>query len=192
MEQEKNDLLQNDLFEVNGSIDILIQEMQNLGIEYPYDELVNNKEISYAKAYNAISRMNNYLQEYNYLKEENTEFFEEEISIYIKHTILYALSIILIKVFSKTLSAKEISEIWYGLVGLLLGSVNMGIINSSINDHRNGTKDSRDLINRLKTLKENYKEDYQLAYKEIQSLFATNRILWKEIDKKSEKVLTKK
>lgn len=192
MEQEKNDLLQNDLFEVNGSIDILIQEMQNLGIEYPYDELVNNKEISYAKAYNAISRMNNYLQEYNYLKEENTEFFEEEISIYIKHTILYALSIILIKVFSKTLSAKEISEIWYGLVGLLLGSVNMGIINSSINDHRNGTKDSRDLINRLTTLKENYKEDYQLAYKEIQSLFATNRILWKEIDKKSEKVLTKK
>lgn len=192
MEQEKNDLLQNDLFEVNGSIDILIQEMQNLGIEYPYDELVNNKEISYAKAYNAISRMNNYLQEYNYLKEENTEFFEEEISIYIKHTILYALSIILIKVFSKTLSAKEINEIWYGLVGLLLGSVNMGIINSSINDHRNGTKDSRDLINRLTTLKENYKEDYQLAYKEIQSLFAINRILWKEIDKKSEKVLTKK
>ena len=183
MEQEKNDLLLNDLFEVKGSIDNLIQEMQDLGIVYPYEDVILDKETRYANAYNAISRINGYTEEYNFLMEDNIEFFEEEIGIYAKYILLYCASIIIIKLFSKTLSANQINEIWYGLLGLLLGSVNMGIINKNVNNHRYGTKDSRELMNRLSTLKENYKKDYSLAYNEVQELFNTNRKLWKEIDK---------
>lgn len=183
MEQEKNDILLDDLFEARGAFDNLINEMRDLGIVYPYEDTISEEEKSYANAFNAISRMNGYTEEYNYLMDENVDFFEEEIRIYVKYAILYGASIILLKLFSKTLSAREISEIWYGLVGLLLGSVNMGVINKNVNDHRYGTKESRDLMNRLSTLKERYKEDYSLAYKEVQSLFDTNNKLWKELDK---------
>ena len=72
MEQEKNDLLLNDLFEAHGGFDNLINEMKDAGIEFPYDDTITMEEASYSNAFNAISRMNDYVSEYTFLTEENT------------------------------------------------------------------------------------------------------------------------
>lgn len=192
MEQEKNDLLLNDLFEAHGGFDNLINEMKDAGIEFPYDDTITMEEASYSNAFNAISRMNDYVSEYTFLTEENTEFFDHEAGIIIKGILLYGVTIIALKLFSKTLSAQKINEIWYLLVGALLGSVNTGIIFNNINNYRYGTKDSRDLLNRLATLKENYKKDYDLALNEIDSMFSLNRNLWKELDNHKAKQFIKK
>lgn len=192
MEQEKNDLLLNDLFEAHGGFDNLINEMKDAGIEFPYDDTITMEEASYSNAFNAISRMNDYVSEYTFLTEENTEFFDHEASIIIKGILLYGVTIIALKLFSKTLSAQKINEIWYLLVGALLGSVNTGIIFNNINNYRYGTKESRDLLNRLATLKENYKKDYDLAFNEVDSMFSLNRNLWKELDNYKAKQFIKK
>ena len=192
MEQEKNDLLLNDLFEAHGGFDNLINEMKDAGIEFPYDDTITMEEASYSNAFNAISRMNDYVSEYTFLTEENTEFFDHEASIIIKGILLYGVTIIALKLFSKTLSAQKINEIWYLLVGALLGSVNTGIIFNNINNYRYGTKESRDLLNRLATLKENYKKDYDLAFNEVDSMFSLNRNLWKELDNHKAKQFIKK
>ena len=192
MEQEKNDLLLNDLFEAHGGFDNLINEMKDAGIEFPYDDTITMEEASYSNAFNAISRMNDYVSEYTFLTEENTEFFDHEASIIIKGILLYGVTIIALKLFSKTLSAQKINEIWYLLVGAILGSVNTGIIFNNINNYRYGTKESRDLLNRLATLKENYKKDYDLAFNEVDSMFSLNRNLWKELDNHKAKQFIKK
>ena len=116
MEQEKNDLLLDDLFESKASFDNLIMEMQDLGINYPYDDTILLAEGSYSNAFNAISRMNGYTEEYNFLYEENIDFFEHEIGIVIRGIVLYGISIIAFKLFSKVLSSKQINEMIYLLI----------------------------------------------------------------------------
>lgn len=192
MEQEKNDMLQNDLFEAKASFDYLISEMKEKGINFPYEETITLVEASYSNGFNAISRMNDYTSEYNFLYEENSEFFDHEAGIIIRGIVLYGITIIALKLFSKVLSAKQINEMWYLLIGALLGSVNTGMIFNGINQHRNGSKESRDLMNRLATLKEDYKKDYEIATDEIDFLFSINRNLWKILDGNKEKQIIKK
>ncbi len=192
MEQEKNDLLLDDLFEAKGSFDNLIQEMMDKGISFPYEDTIKLEETSYANAFNAISRMNEYTTEYNYLYEENDEYFDHEAGIILKGVLLYGVTIIALKLFSKVLSAQKINEMVYLIVGMLLGSINTGIIFNNLNNFRNGTKESRDLRNRLATLKESYKEDYNIAMNEIDCLFSLNRNLWKELDGEKSKQFIKK
>ena len=191
MEQEKNDRMLDDLFEAHGSFNNIIQEMMDKGIDFPYEDTIKLAETSYANAYNAITRMNEYTTEYNYLYEENDEFFDHEAGIILKGVLLYGVTIIALKLFAKTLSAKQINEIWYLLIGAVMGSVNTGIIYNNINNHRNGSKEARDLLNRLNTLKDSYKEDSKIAEEEIDSLFSLNRNLWKELESHQEKQLIK-
>lgn len=182
MEEKDNELLLEDLFELKGCFDNTIKEMMEKGIEYSYDEIITNYEANYAQAFNAISRLKGYTEEYHLLMDSNQEFFEQELGIYAKYAILYAVSIIIIKIFSKTLSAQQINEIWYAIIGLILGSVNMGIIHKNVNNHLYGTKESRELMDRISTLKERYKEDYSLAYKTIVEMDKVNHNLWKVLD----------
>ena len=149
MEEEKVDLLLDDLFEAKSFFDNTIKEMKENGIDYSYDEIITGVEANYSMAFNAISRLKGYMEEYNLLMESNADFFEQEISIYAKYAILYVASIIIIKIFAKTLSAKEISEIWFSIIGLVLGSVNMGIIHKNVNNHLYGTKESRELMDKI-------------------------------------------
>ena len=192
MEQEKNDMLLNDLFEAKGSFDNLIEEMKDKNITFPYDDTIKLEETSYSKAFNAISRMNNYTEEYNYLIDANEDFYEKEAYIIVRGILLYGVTIVALKLFSKTLSSKQISDMWYMLIGVLLGSINTGIIYNNINNYRYGDKDNREFVNRISLLKESYKEDYHIAMNEIDCLFSLNRNLWKELDNEKEKQFIKK
>ncbi len=183
MEQEKNDLLRSDLLEAKASFDCLINDMLNSHIEFPYETVIKLAEYSYHNAFNAITRMNASTKEYNYLVEANIDYFDDEARIIFAGVIMYLITIVVMRLFGKTLSGKQINEMWYLLVGMLLGSINTGIIYSNLNNHRNGSKDSRELINRMKSLKDDYKENYDVATKEIDCLFSLNRNLWDELDR---------
>ena len=182
MEQEKNDRLLDDLMEAKGSFDNLIREMMDSGMEYPYEKVIKMEEASYTKCYNAVTRMNKDIEEYNHLYDENSEYLDGERKIILEYIILYIMSIFVIKILSKTLSHEKLNEIWYMLIGLFLGTGNMALTNSHLNEYRYGDESSRKLRNDLMTLKEDYKENYDIAYKEIELLFSLNRNLWQELD----------
>ncbi|MBP5683972.1 MAG: hypothetical protein J6X02_01795 [Bacilli bacterium] len=183
MDQEKNDMLRSDLMEAKCMFDNLIFEMQEKSISFPYEEVIKMTEISYANAYNAITRMNDYTKDYEFLNEANEDFYEDEARLIFSGIIMYLISLVVMRIFGKILSGKQINEIYYLLAGFLLGSVNTGIIFNNINEHRYGNKDSREFINRIKTLKDDYKKDYHIAYNEIESINSLNRNLHRELER---------
>ena len=176
-----NNILMNELLEVHTDFNNIISIMKENDITYPYDNLITLEGASYQISYNAISRMIKSYEEYNILKKQNTNFFEDEARIYIKYIMLYVVSIIIIRVFSKTLSSEKINEIWYALAGIVLGSVNTNLIYKNINNYRYGSKDNRMLMDDLSTLKEDYNDNYEIARREIDYMFSLNRNLEKEL-----------
>ncbi len=181
MDESINDLLLDDLVELHAEFKVIIKAMQDDNIAFPYDSIIQMESNSYSISFNAISRMNKSLQDYNYCLEENTDFFNGEKKLYIKYIMLYLVSIIIIRIFSKTLSSAKLNEIWYALLGLILGTVNVNIINQNINDYRYGTKENRELINQVKSYQEDYNNDYKIASREIDYLRSLNRNLLVEL-----------
>ena len=181
MNEKINNTLLDHLIDVHGDFEKIIGQMQDRNIEYPYDKVIELENKSYCISYNAISRMNNSLQEYNLEIKSNKEFFIGEKKIYLKYIMLYLVSIIMIKVFAKTLSSVKIDEIWYSLVGLVLGTANVSLINKNINEYRYGSKDRRELLNVVKSLEEDYNRDYEIAHNEIACMYSLNRNLLQEL-----------
>lgn len=181
MDEGINNILMDELMEAHTDFNNIIQSMKDNSINYRYDEVINMEKNSYTISYNSLTRMNKSLDEYKYFKKNNIDFFDGEIKIYTKYILLYIVSIIMIKVFAKTLSAEKINEIWYALVGIVLGTANAKIINKNINNYRYGNKQNRLLMDDLYTLKEDYDANFEIARKEISYIFSLNRNLKKEL-----------
>ena len=136
--------------------------------------------------------MNFNVYEYNDLKEKNNDLFDAEYKIYLKYFLLYLVSIGFIKGFHKIFDTSKLSEMLKYAIGMFLGSTYIALMNKDIYENRNGSKDRRDLINRLKTLKEEYKTNHDKAVNEIDYMFALNTNLWSELDKNKKKSKTSK
>ena len=190
MNQEINDLLLNDLEEAQAQFDIIVDELKDKNIPYSLKDIVTIENNSYRISLEAIKKMNDSLVKYQALYNANIEFFDGEAKIFIKYVLLYIVSIIMIKVFSKTLSTDKINEMWYGLVGMVLGSANLGMINSNLNSYRYHNKENRELMNEINSLQEEYNNNFDIARREISYMFSLNRNLDK-IDI-NEKEITKK
>ena len=185
-----NNYLMDELLEAHVDFGNIIDAMKDNNIIYPYAKVISIEESSYTISFNAISRMIKAYEEYNVLKKSNYDFFDEEAKICIKYIMLYLISIIMIKVFSKTLSSEKINEMWFALVGLVLGSTNASLIYKNLNNYRYGNKENRKLMDDMKTLKEDYDRNFDIARREISYLCSLNRNLEKELT--SSKVYTKK
>ena len=179
-----------ELYEAHDTFEGIINEMKDNNIIYRYDELIAIEKSSYRIVDNAITKMDEAHRRYNLLKEENKDFFISERRIIIRDVMLYVFSIIMIKIFSKTLSAEKLSEIWYALLGMTLGTVNMGIINKHLNEYRNSNKNNRNLMNDLCELKAIYDDNFEIARREVSYMFSLNRNLQEEIPE--EKIFIKK
>ena len=184
MNEEINNRLLDDLFEAHGIFENTIKEMQSLDVFYPYSDIIRMEEKSFNISFNAISKMNEALEKYNYIKNNNDDFFNGERRIMTKYIMLYLVSIIMLKVFCKTLSVSKINEIWYALAGLVLGSLDAGLACGSIDEYRYDKKENRDLMNDLKSYKEEYKFNYDVARREISYMYSLNRNLVEEIPEK--------
>ena len=189
MNQEINDLLLNELEEAHAYFDNIVSGLKDEDIPYSLKDLVIIENNSYHISYDAITKMNDAYIKYQEIHASNIEFFEGADKLVLKYILLYIVSIIMIKVFSKTLSAEKINEIWYALVGMVLGTANLGIINSNLNVYRYSNKKNRELMNEINSLKEEYDTNFEIARREISYMFSLNRNLDKiEVN---EKKLTK-
>ena len=177
MNQAINDLLISELEEAHAYFEYLVLNFNEKNLPYSLPDIIRIENNSYHISVDAITKMNDSLARYEYLKNENADYFEEEAKMIIKYILLYLVSIIMIKVFSKTLSTDKINELWYGMAGILLGSVNTGIIYSNVHQYRYGDKEHRDLMNELNDLKEEYDKNFEIARREISYMFSLNRNL---------------
>ena len=190
MDEGINVLLLEELFEAHGNFSNIISEMKENGLVFPYEDVIKMEDASYRLCYKSIDRMNEAQLKYNFLKEENEEFYANEKKIGFKYLLLYVSSFIMIKIFSNTLSVHKINEIWYALLGLTLGTVSAGIINKNLNEYRYGDKKNRKFMNSLAELKDIYDENFEIARREVGYIFSLNRNLVKELPE--DKIFIKK
>lgn len=180
MSQETNDYLMENFIDAHNIFLNIIGQMQECNVQYDYDNIKQKEMESYKNINSALVNMGRELQEYKTLMEDNVDFFNEKYNIYLKYISLYIISIIFIRVYHEIFSLDKFNEFWNYLVGLFLGTTYVGLLNKDLNDYQSDTKEKRDLINRLKTLKEEYKENHDKAVNEINYIFSLNDKLWPE------------
>ena len=181
MNQEINEILLSDLEETHFYFENIIDSLKEKNVPYSIEDIVAIEKNSYGISYDAIVKMNDSLIKYREIYFSNIEFFEGKSKLIFKYTLLYIVSILMIRIFSKSLSSEKINEIWYALVGLVLGSVNIGIINSNLNVYQYGNKENRELMNEINSLKEEYDTNFEIARREISYMISLNHNL-EEID----------
>ena len=191
MNQETNDFLVQNLIEAHVTFNSIIKEMQDDKISFNYKFVEEREKESYQIVYDIINKMNFNVYEYNDLKEKNNDLFDSEYKIYLKYFSLYLVSLVFIRVFYEVFDTSKLSEMLKYVIGMFLGSTYITLMNKDINDNRNGSKDRRDLINKLKTLKEEYKVNHDKAVNEIDYMFALNTNLWNELDSNKKLVKNK-
>ena len=181
MNQEVNDFLMENLKEAHETFNNIIREIEENNIVYE-TTLKDEEKKEYQQIYDLITKMNNHLNDYNYLFQTNSDIIDEEYIIYIKYISLYITTIILIKLLHEIFDTKELNDIIKYFSGLFLGSTYIGLLNKDINELKDDTKEKRDLFNKLKTLKEEYKENHDQAVCKIDYIYALNTKLWKNLD----------
>ena len=188
MNEEIGELLLSNLEESHAYFNNIIDGLKQDSFLYSIKDLTNLEYNSYNIAYDAITKMNDALMKYNEIRSSNIDFFENEYKMVIKYILLYIISIIIIKIFAKTLSSEKINEIWYAMLGGFLGSINTGIIYSNVHEYRYGKEKNRQIMNEVMRLKEEYDTNFEIARREIEYMMSLNRNLE---NCESEKKLTK-
>ena len=180
MNQETNDFLMENFSDAHNIFLNIISQMQECNVPYDYDSIKQKELESYNNINSALINMASNLYEYNTLMEDNRDFFNEKYNIYFKYITLYVISVIFIRVYHEIFSLEKFNAFWNYLVGLFLGTTYIGLLNKDVNEYQSDTKEKRDLINRIKTLKEHYKENHDKAVNEINYIFSLNDKLWPE------------
>ena len=183
MNQEINQFIEQNLLDAHNIFHHIIREMKHANIKYPYDELIQKEQESYEIVRNDLRQMQSKTDELNSYKEFCNELSNDKFKLYLKYFSLYLVSLVFMKIFYEIYNTEDFSKFYNYVVGLLLGSVYAGLLNKDINDLNANDKDTRDLLNRIKTLKEEYKECHDNAVIEINYIFAVNGNLWEELDK---------
>ena len=182
MNKETNDFLLENLDEAHQSFTSLIKEMKENNIDEDYYELEKEERDSYNVASNAIKQMTYYVNEANTIREENDELYQNERLLFIKYSTLYGVSLAFIKLFHIIFNTDNMSDMTKYSIGMILGSVYVALLCKDISDNRSDTKEKRDALNKIKTMKEEYKKTHDDAVLKIDSIFSTNTKLWKKFD----------
>ena len=189
MNEETNDFLKYNLNEAHNIFKSIISEMKENNISYDYSETEQEEMKSYREINSIMNKMDYYVNKANDLKDINNEILDEEYKIYFKYISLYIVSLVFIRLLSEIYDTSKISEIVKYIIGMFLGSSYMALLHKDINDNRSDSKEKRDIINELKTMKEEYKKEHDKVVSEIDGIFMLNDTLWNKLDK--EKILKK-
>lgn len=183
MNEETNDFLKYNLEDAHMIFKSIIREMKENCIDIDYKELEVKEIECYHEINNMMEKMYYYVARSNELKEAQTEMLETEYKLYFKYFSLYVVSIVLIRLLSEIYDTSKINEIVKYLIGMFLGSTYIALMNKDINENRSDTKDKRQLINELKTLKEEYRQVHDKVVTEIDGIFMLNDTLWNKLDR---------
>ncbi len=189
MNEETNEFLRDNLEEAHSTFKSILLEMKQNNILIDYKELEREELLSYQEIINIMKKMNYYVNRANILEDDKKEILDIEYKIYLKYFSLYVISIVFIRVFLEIYDTSKLSELLKYIIGIFLGSTYISLLSKDINDNRTDSKDKRDLINELKTLKEEYKIAHDKVVCEIDGIFALTDSLWNKLDR--EKMLIK-
>lgn len=187
MNVETNEYLKENLDDAHETFKIIIKEMKDNNINYDYQNL----ELEEIELYNAVSnlmrRMDNYVCDLDSMKSKIDQLHEEELILFIKYAALYAVSFLFLKAFHIIFDTKDLSDIAKYGVGMFLGSTYVGLLSKDLYDCRSDRKETRELLNKIKTMKEEYKDCHDQVVFKINRIFKINSDKWQIIDDLKEK-----
>ena len=189
MNEETNEFLKANLEEAHYTFKNILGEMKDNNISIDYDELETKELDYYRDILNIIDKMHYNVSLANDLKEGQIKIMNNEYKLYLKYFSLYIVSFVYIGVFHEIYDISKLNDIVKYLVGMFLGSTYMFLLNKDIKDNRTDTKEKRELINRLKTIKEEYKSNHDHVVFAIDEIFSVNDTLWDFLDR--EKIKSK-
>ena len=189
MNEETNEFLNYNLEDAHNIFKSIINEMKDNGIIVDYNELESDEMNCYLKVSEILLKMHYFVSKSKNLEESNLEIKEIEYKLYLKYISLYVVSLVFIRIFYEIYDTSKLNEMIKYIVGMFLGSSYMFLLNRDIKDNRYNSKEKRELINELKTLKEEYKENHDLAVCEIDGMVKLNDILWDRLDSEKEKIM---
>ncbi len=183
MNEETNDFLKFNLEEAHATFKTILSEMKDNNIDFDYNEIEMIEMNSYSLVSKMMKEMYYYVINSNIIRENNKEIFHDEYRFYLKYFTLYLVSLVFIRLFYEIFDTSKLNEMIKYVVGMGLGSTYIGLLSKDISDNRSSTKERRDIINELKTMKEEYKKNHDKVVFEINSIFALNDYLWSQLDK---------
>lgn len=189
MNIETNEFLDYNLEDAHAIFLSIIDEMQEKNIDANYTELVNEEAKCYYNVRDMLNKMSYYISTSNRLVMENKKLFDFEYACALKYFSLYVLAVFLIWGYHKIFDTGKMEDIVKYIIGLFLGGTFMGLFSSDIYNNRNCDKETRDLFNELKTMKEEYKKYHDKAVCEINGIFKLNDTLIRKMEQ--EKVKSK-
>lgn len=192
MNEETNNFLKENLEEAYITFKAIISEMKDNNISLNYDKVEDDENNYYLEVVEIMKKLNYYVIEANFLKEQKEELLDVECNLYLKYFALYVVSLAFIRLFYEIFDTSKLNEMVKYMVGMFLGSTYIGLLNKDLNDNKNDTKEKRDLINKLKTLNEEYKKVHNQVVFKIDCMFDLNSMLWDVLDSEKAKNKLKK
>lgn len=187
MNKETNDFLWENLNEAHESFLHIIKELKENNIDVDFKELEIKELNCYEDIKKVLNQMGYYVSEANSLIEENGDIRDYEIKLYIKYASLFVVSFAFLKLFHIIFNTRDMDDMAKYAVGMFLGGTYVGLLNKDIHDNRSDTKEKRELINKLKTMKEDYKKVHDSAVYKINGIFSLNSALWDKLEKEKVK-----
>ena len=187
MNEEVNKFLKWNLEEAYSDFNGVIDEMRENNIPINYEEVIADEKDYYLEVVRIMTKLDYYLSEADDLKEIVDEVRENEFKICFKYAFLYLIYIIFIRLFHEIFDTRDLDDMVKYIAGMFLGSTYVLLMKSEIDDCRSDTKDKRDALNKLKTLKEDYKKTHDELVLKIDSMYKLNTTLWGVYDREKVK-----
>ena len=187
MNEEVNKYLKSELKDAYSTFFGIINEMRDHNIQIDYDGAIADQKDYYQEVRGIMSKLDYYLEEANKLKEDDDILKEMEYKLYFKYATLYVVVLVFIRLFNEIFDTSKLNEMLKYGAGLFLGSYNMWLLNKDIQDIRDGDKETRDFLNKLKTIKEEYKKTKAELVFKINCMFDLNSRLWIILDNEKNK-----
>lgn len=182
MNVETNEYLKENLEEAHGTFCSVIEEMKTNNIKDDYYSV----ELEERELYNDVSKLmvklEKYVSELDNMKGEIDQLHTEEFILFVKYAVLYAASFLFLKGFHTIFDTKDLPDMAKYGVGMFLGSTYVGLLCKDLYDGRNDSKERRDLLNKYRTMKEEYKVCHDEVVFKINRIFKINSDKWQKVD----------
>lgn len=187
MNEEVNNHLKWNLEEAYSDFQGIIAEMKDNNVDIDYDEVEKDEKDYYQEVAVIMTKLDYYLNEVLELQDTIYNLRADEFKLYPKYLCLYIVSFIFIKLFHEIFDTRDLDDMVKYMVGMFLGSCYVGLLAWEVHDNRTDTKEKRDLINKYKTLKEEYKKTHDELVLKIDSMYDLNTRLWYKNDQEKVK-----
>ena len=180
MDQETIERLKTDLEEAKGSYDMLIIQMQEEGIEYPYDKLTALVEDSFNTISESLDQMSKDVSRYELLRERNRDYLTR---LRVLKGISFGLQVFFWHLIVQ--AGRRASETYLKVVaglGAVLSCIGTQLVSDDIRIKLvDPFKDKQDYDNYME-LKDKLKKAKKVNANDIDTIYSINRNLFEELE----------